>query len=153
MPALVIIAGPSGGLNGYNDWDVVDVIPASADPGAAVRDNTPARFRFLYVSNASVEQLQALLQPMEDANMPAGEDGQRELLAKRITKVRVDSLPSDSETYRDYNDALAVIVTSSVMNTTLVEIKSRAEAVAQNLVGLKRRRDALQLRINTLEAE
>ena len=68
MACLIIFATPSGGTS-YGDNEVIAVLDADTDPGAAVRANAKGQFSFLYVTDKDVDDpdIQGLVATTLDA--------------------------------------------------------------------------------------
>lgn len=116
MPALLIIKA-TGQKAGYTC-----VRSADFDPGALVRANAQAQWRFVYVTDRNPEELSELSEPElrdvstpGDAQRPQQERPKPEVVSPRKRLITVENLPNrpgqDASTYRSMGDARSYKVT------------------------------------------
>ena len=125
MPALVIFRLPSHPGPGYDDWDVVEVLPAQQHPGLAVVTE-PWRYGFIYVEDKAARFVAArLLPPLEEDLAEDGADaGDFKRIARRRRKILPAFLPAESA-FRRYRRFTAPLVVKMAWATLRDEMHDK----------------------------
>ena len=114
MPALVIFKLPQHPSSDYDDWDVVEVLPAQQHPGLAVVEE-PWRYGFMYITDRAAPFVAArLLPPLEEDVAEEGADpGDYRVIKRRRRKILPAFLPDEAafRRWRPYTAPQAVKMT------------------------------------------
>jgi hypothetical protein len=100
MSTLIILHTPGGSLT-YEDGDIVDILPAAKNPGAAVTANPTGSFSFVYVTDKEPDdpEVLALREPLAEGE---------EQTKKRAHAANLPGWPSGAySTYLPLADATA----------------------------------------------
>lgn len=111
MPALVIFKLPQHPSSDYDDWDVVEVLPAQQHPGLAVVEE-PWRYGFIYVDDRAHDFVRARLLPSleEDVAEEGADPGDFKVIKRRRRKILPAFLPDEAafRRWRPFTAPLAV---------------------------------------------